>query len=132
MPKSGREQIAVSFAPTDCKACPLNEQCAKNTKRIGRTLALLRQEQYEARERVKREQRTWEWRSHYNIRLGVEGTFPQGVSAGLRRSRYHGLKKNHFQNVSIAAGINVQKLTDWFEEIPQAKTRTSRFAALNA
>ncbi len=132
MPKSGREQIAVSFAPTDCKACPLNEQCAKNTKRIGRTLALLPQEQYEARERVKREQRTWEWRSHYNIRSGVEGTFSQGVSAGLRRSRYHGLKKNHLQNVSIAAGINVQRLTDWFEEIPQAKTRTSRFAALNA
>ncbi len=56
----------------------------------------------------------------------------QGVSAGLRRSRYHGLKKNHFQNVAIAAGINIQRLTDWFEKTPCVKTRTSRFAALNA
>ncbi len=132
MPKSGREQIAVSFAPGDCKACPLNEQCAKNTKRVGRTLSLLPHEQYEAREKVRREQGTWKWLSHYNIRCGIEGTFSQGVSAGLRRSRYHGLKKNHLQNVAIAAGMNIQRLADWFEEIPRAKTRTSRFAALNA
>ncbi len=132
MPKSGREQIAVGFAPTDCKACPLNEQCAKTTKRIGRTLSLLPQEQYEAREAVKQKQTTWEWLSHYHIRSGIEGTFSQGVSAGLRRSRYHGFKKNHLQNVAIAAGMNIQRLSDWFEEIPRAKTRTSRFAALNA
>ena len=131
-PKSGREQIAVGFAPADCKACPLNEQCAQHTKRVGRTLALLPREQYEAREAVKRKQNTWEWLSHYHIRSGIEGTFSQGVSMGLRRSRYHGLRKSHFQNVAVATGINIQRLTDWLEDVPRAKTRTSRFAALNA
>ena len=131
-PKSGREQIAVGFAPADCKACPLNEQCAEHTKRIGRTLALLPREQYEAREEVKRKQNTPEWLANYSIRSGIEGTFSQGVSAGLRKSRYHGLKKNHLQSVAIAAGINFQRLSDWFGEVPRAKTRTSRFAALKA
>lgn len=132
MPKSGREQVAVGFAPGDCKACPLNERCAKNTTRVGRTLSLLPREQYEAREKVKREQGTWEWREHYNIRRGVEGTFSQAVGLGLRRSRYHSFKKNHLQNLAIAAGVNFQRLSDWFEELPRAKTRTSRFAALRA
>jgi len=132
VPKSGREQIAVGFAPADCRSCSLNKQCAKNTERVGRTLALLPREQYEAREEVKRKQNTKGWLSHYNIRSGIEGTFSQGVSAGLRRSRYHGLKKNHLQNISLAAGMNFQRLFDWFEEIPRAKTRISRFAALRA
>lgn len=93
--KLGREQITVGFAPADCKACPLNKQCAKNTMRVGRTLALLPREQYEAREAVKQKQTTWEWLSHYNVRAGVEGTFSQGISVGLRRSRYHGLKTTY-------------------------------------
>lgn len=68
VPKSGREQITVGFAPTDCKVCPLNEQCAKSTKRSGRSLALLPREQHRAREEVKQPQTTAEWIATYNIR----------------------------------------------------------------
>ncbi len=132
VPKSSREQIAVSFAPTDCRACPLNEQCAKNTTRKGRTLTLLPKEQYEAREQVKREQNTREWRFHHQIRQGVEGTISQGVHAGLRRSWYHGLRKTHLRSVAIAAGMNIQRISDWYRQVPRAKTQMSSFAALRA
>lgn len=73
VPKSGRERITVRFAPTVCRACSLNKQCAKNTERVGRTLALLPREQFEAREEVKQKQNTPEWLSNYQIRTGSEG-----------------------------------------------------------
>ena len=94
--------------------------------------SVLPREQYEAREEVKRVQTTWEWLSHYQIRRGVEGTISQGIHVGLRRSRYHGLRKTHLRTVATAAGMNIQRLADWFQEIPRTKTRTSTFAALRA
>lgn len=130
--KKDREFIRVGFASADCRACPCNTRCAKDTVWRGRYLSILPQAQYEAREQVKRVQGTWEWRAYYNLRQGVEGTFSQGIDMGLRRSRYIGLKKNHLQNLATASGINFQRLSDWFDGIPRAKTRTSRFAALRA
>lgn len=127
-----RERVMMRFASSDCRACPLNKQCAKNTERIGYTLSVLPQKQHEAREQVKREQETREWHVHYNVRRGVEATFSQGVDNGLRRSRYHGLKKTHLHHLVVAASVNLQRLADWFDEVPRAKTRTSRFAALKA
>lgn len=129
---NGQERVMMRFASDDCRACPLNKRCAKNTERIGYTLSVLPQKQHEARERVKREQETWQWHVHYNIRRGVEATFSQGVGIGLRRSRYHGQKKSHLHHLAVAASINLQRLADWFDEVPRAKTRTSRFAALKA
>lgn len=69
MPKSGREQITGGFAPADCKACPLNGSCAKNTVHVGRTPAFLPREQHEAREEVEQLQTTKEWIT-CNIRQG--------------------------------------------------------------
>ena len=51
-------------------------------------------------------------------------------SFGLRRSRYWGLAKTHFQHLATAAAINLDRLGAWFEERPLAKTRVSRFARL--
>ncbi len=130
--KSDGGRIVIKFSLTDCGVCPLNKQCAKNTERSGRALILLPQEQYKAREEVKRKQNTPEWLSNYQIRTGSEGTFSQAIDAGLRQNRFRGLKKNHLQNTAIAAGMNFQRLSDWFDEIPRAETRTSRFAALRA
>lgn len=130
--KSDGARIVIKFSLADCGVCPLNKQCAKNTERSGRALILLPQEQYEAREEVKRKQNTPEWLSDYQIRTGSEGTFSQAIGAGLRQNRFRGLKKNHLQNTAIAAGLNFQRLSDWFDEIPRAETRTSRLAALRA
>jgi transposase len=50
----------------------------------------------------------------------------------MRRSRYHGKNKTHFQNVLWVTAIKVVRILTWFEERPLAKTRTSHFAALVA
>ena len=74
-----------------------------------------------------------EGKEHYKRRAGIEGTLSQGVCGfGLRRSRYRGLAKTHLQNVAIGAAINIDRLVKWFNGIPIAKTRTSRFKALEA
>jgi transposase len=48
----------------------------------------------------------------------------------MRQNRYWGLAKTHFQNISTATGINFDRIVAWLDNIPQAKTRTSRFARL--
>ena len=62
---------------------------------------------------------------------GIEATISQGVrSVGMRRSRYRGLSKTRLQNIAIAAAINLQRLSDfWNGELP-APTRVSTFAKL--
>ena len=60
-----------------------------------------------------------------------EGTISQGVRAfGMRQTRYRGLTKTHIQHIATAAAINLERLIAWFDEVPRATTRTSRFAAL--
>jgi hypothetical protein len=43
-----------------------------------------------------------------------------------------GLAKARVQHVATAAAINVYRLSDWFGGVPNAATRTSRFARLAA
>lgn len=64
-----------------------------------------------------------------------KGTISQGVrrvpsGRGLRRCRYCGLAKTTLQHLATAAAINLDRLVAWFDEMPQAKTRKSRFARL--
>ena len=34
------------------------------------------------------------------------------------------------QQIATAVAMNIDRLFEWFQEVPRAKTRTSRFAAL--
>ena len=87
--------------------------------------------QYEALQAARQLQLTEVGRELYAKRAGVEGTISQGVRGfGLRRSRYWGLAKTHFQHLATAAAINFDRLGAWFNNLPLAKTRTSRFARL--
>ena len=71
------------------------------------------------------------YKERYKRRAGIEGTLSQGVRGfGMRRSRYRGLAKTHLQNVLIGTAINIDRLVNWLDGIPTAKTRTSRFKAL--
>ena len=64
-------------------------------------------------------------------RSQIEGTHAQAIHrCGLRRSRYIGLAKTHLQHVITAAAINLVRVAEWFAGISVAKTRISRFAAL--
>jgi hypothetical protein len=49
---------------------------------------------------------------------------------GLRQCRYIGEAKAHLQHLLTAAAINVVRLSDWWTGTPLARTRCSRFAAL--
>jgi transposase len=48
----------------------------------------------------------------------------------LRRTRYIGSAKTHWQMVATPVAINLPRLFDWWEEKPRARTRTSPFARL--
>jgi transposase len=66
------------------------------------------QEHYQALQEVRLRQQGSAFWVKYRIRAGIEGTIPQGVRAfGMRRSRYRGMPKTHFQHLMIATAINV-------------------------
>src|SRR5574341_336291 len=64
-------------------------------------------------------QSTDDFKTRYRLRAGVEGPISQTAHAlELRRARYRGLTKTHFQGLITAVAINL--------------TRQSHFAALAA
>ncbi len=124
--------IAAIFADSDCNACSARHLCTRS-KKGGRRLKILPREEYEALQQTRQRHASFEGKELYKRRAGIEGTISQGVRVyGLRKSRYRGLAKNHLQHVATAAAINIDRLFNWLLEVPRAKTRTSRFAALTA
>ena len=81
---------------------------------------------------MRQKQLTDEWKARYNVRAGIEGALSQGIRVfGMRRTRYIGLAKTHLQHLLTAAAMNLVRLVNWLDGVHHAKTRTSRFAALN-
>jgi transposase len=80
---------------------------------------------------VRHLQTTPEWKARYDRRAGIEGTIaPRTRGFGLRRSRYIGEAKTHLQHILTAGAINLARFAAWMADVPHAKTRTSRFAAM--
>ena len=128
---SEKPYILIRFSFQDCADCTMRSRCTKAKPTVGRTLRLLPQAEYEALEKARTIQTTAEGQERYRRRAGIESTIAQGVNnGGLRRSRYMGMAKTHLQNVAIGAAINIDRLFNWFQEVPLAKTRVSRFKAL--
>jgi transposase len=128
----GNDVIHTEFARRECLACRSRPRCTRATTE-GREMTLRPRERHEALQAARVEQETAGWKKEYAVRAGIEGTLSQGVRGfGLRRCRYVGLAKARVQHVATAAAINVYRLSDWFEGIPRAATRTSRFARLAA
>jgi transposase len=130
--QAGMPYISVVFRRADCGACPARPLCTR-AKHQARHLKLQPRAEYEALQAARERLTTDAGRRRYARRAGIEGSLSQGVRAfGLRRSRYRGLAKTHLQHVATAAAINLERLAAWFQAIPRAATRTSRFAALAA
>jgi transposase len=126
----GAPYIIASFSRHDCQACPARPLCPQ-AQQQGRRLRLPPQDQYEALTAARACYASEEGSERYKQRAGVEGTLSQGVGAfGLRRTRYWGVAKTHWQHVATAAAINIDRIVAWLDERPRAQTRTSRFAAL--
>ena len=129
---AGTLSISVMFRKADCVACLARRLCTRADHR-ARHLKLQPRPEYEALKAARERLTSTEGRRLYARRAGIEGTLSQGVRAfGLRRSRYLGLAKTHLQHVATAAAINLERLAAWFQAIPRATTRTSRFATLAA
>ena len=123
-----RAYIQVRFRRPDCSMCSAKERCTRSPQR---SLSFLPQVHYEALEQARAVHSSEEGKARYERRAGIEGTLSQGVRGfGMRRSRYRGLAKTHLQNVVIGTAINFDRLINWFDGVPIAKTRTSRFKAL--
>jgi transposase len=127
---TGTATIAVKFRAQDCAACAARALCTR-AKRPARGLKLYPRAEHEALRAARARLETEEGKRLYQRRAGVEGTLSQGVRAfGLRRCRYIGLAKAHLQHVITAGAMNLARLAAWFEGLPQAATRVSRFARL--
>ena len=127
---SGMPYVAAIFSQSDCRDCTTRHLCTKS-KTQGRRLKIQPRAEYEFLQQARAQHASREGKLLYNRRAGIEGTISQGVrTCDLRQTRYFGLAKTHLQHVATAAAINVDRLFSWFEQIPHAKTRTSRFAAL--
>jgi transposase len=120
----------VRFARRDCTPCALRPRCTR-AKREPRIIGLQEREHFEALQGARKHQETEAFRASYAARAGIEGTHAQAIHrCGLRRSRYIGLAKTHLQHVITATAINLVRVAEWFAGISVAKTRISRFAAL--
>jgi transposase len=118
------------FARKDCTPCALRSRCTR-AKKEPRIIGLQAREHYEALQSARQRQTTEEFQQNYAARAGIEGTHAQAISrCGLRRCPYIGLAKTHLQHVITAAAVNLVRIADWQSSVPAAKTRCSRFAAL--
>jgi transposase len=117
------------FARRDCTPCPSRAQCTK-AEEGPRIIGLQAREHHEALQAARRGQTTDEFRSRYAARAGIEETYEQAIRrCGLRQCRYIGEAKAQLQHV-LTAAINIVRLSDWWAGTAVARTRCSRFAAL--
>ena len=126
----GNTVIKVRFPRQTCRLCPTRSLCTRSLAE-PRDLTLRPKAEYLALQTVRQQQQTTEWKKVYDARAGVEGTLSQGIATlGLRQARYIGLAKVRLQHLLTAVAFNVVRIVAWLHGVPQAKTRTSRFAAL--
>jgi len=119
----------IDFSSTDCRPCSVRSICPRSKRR--RALGFRPRKQYEALQEARQRIESEEGRQLYNRRAGIEETISQGVRAfGMRQTRYRGLAKTHLQHIATAAAINLDRLIAWFDDVPRATTRTSKFAIL--
>ena len=124
------ETVVVRFSRRDCSPCPARSQCTRRHVE-PRELVLQPRVEHEALRTARRHQQTAAFRAQYAARAGIESAHAQAVRrCGLRQARYIGLAKTHLQHLATAAAINVVRLGEWWADTPFARTRRSRFTAL--
>ena len=127
---AGQPRIYVRFAKSSCQACPVRTDCTRSPHG-PRTLSFKPRPQFELLQWARQREHTLAFKEQYAKRAGIEGTISQATrSFDLRRSRYIGQAKTHLQHILIAVAINLARFVNWINQVPQAATRTSAFAAL--
>jgi transposase len=103
--------IQISFG-SQCHDCPLKDKCTTN--KSGRKLRISQHHNLMKQRRA--ESMTVPFKEAMRRRPPVEGTISEMArSHGLRRSRYRGILKTHFQNLMIGSAVNLKRLVKAME-----------------
>ncbi|MEW5985070.1 MAG: IS1182 family transposase [Chloroflexota bacterium] len=128
--RKGNLRYEVMFDTVDCGPCPVRMLCTKS-ERCRRKITFRPQEQHELLQTIRASQQTEAFKEGYAARAGIEGTISQAVVAlKMRQSRYRGHLKTHLQHVATATAINIKRMSNWWNDVPFSKTKSSRFAML--
>jgi transposase len=126
----GKPTIQVVFSHRVCRECEVRARCTRS-KSSPRNLTLQPRENHLALQSAREKQKTQEFQVTYAKRAGIEGTIGQAADKqGMRRSRYRGLIKTHFQHLITAAAVNIQRMLNWLAEKPRSVAYTSHLATL--
>ena len=126
----GKPTIQINFGHRDCRECKARTKCTRS-KSAPRNLTLQPKAQHLALQAARERQKTPAFREIYALRSGIEGTIGQTVDKlEMRRSRYRGRVKTHFQHLVTASAINIQRMLSWLSEKPRSVAYTSHIAAL--
>jgi len=99
--------LHIQFPARVCATCPLRPQCT--TSASGRSLSL--SEHYERLAARRTEAQTPAFRAKLRARAGIEATLSELVRQhGLRRHRYRGDAKRHFEHLLKAAACTLKRL----------------------
>lgn len=105
--RDGSRSLQLRFPDAACAACPLRPQCTTSTR--GRNLSI--SEHYERLVARRAEAQTPAFRAKLRTRAGIEATLSELVRRhGLRRHRYRGDAKRHFELLLKAAACNLKRL----------------------
>ena len=105
--RDGSASIQIRFPAAVCAACPLRPQCT--TSKDGRSLSV--SEHHDRLVARRAEAQTPAFRDKLKARAGIEATLSELVrSHGLRRHRYRGDAKRHFEHLLKAAACNLKRL----------------------
>src|SRR5205807_652 len=105
--RDGSRAVNIQFATATCAACPLRAQCTSG--KSGRSLHL--SEHYELLAARRAEAQTDAFRARMRARPAIEATLSELVRGhGLRRHRYRGEAKRHFENLLKGAACNLKRL----------------------
>jgi transposase len=127
---TGNAILQTSFYFSDCAPCSAREKCTRS-RDARRPLTLHPQAEHLALQEARQRQKTQAFKEQYAARAGVEGLVSETAFVlGMRRSRYRGLAKTHFQHLATAAALNLKRAAYWLMGIPCITTRTTSFAAL--
>src|SRR5204862_6979248 len=105
--RDGSQSVQIQFSAAVCAACPLRPQCT--TSASGRSLSVSEHDERLVARRA--EAKTPAFREKLKTRAGIEATLSELVRVhGLRRHRYRGDAKRHFEHLLKATACNLKRL----------------------
>jgi transposase len=132
--KRTNQVIKIKFSSRDCRPCPHRAQCTRSqVSQPRRTITVRADAEFHALEAARQREGTKAFAAAYARRAGIEGTLSRGIrTCRLRQIRYIGLAKARLGHLLTAAALNFLRLSEWFADMPRAKTRRSPFVSLMA